>query len=70
VPVLILTTLAALANLYTLRRAWTLRNESKIPAHLKKMTILERRRTTFVFGASIVTLGIVGFEVIAHAVLH
>ncbi|HMF52495.1 MAG TPA: adenylate/guanylate cyclase domain-containing protein [Candidatus Saccharimonadales bacterium] len=70
VPVLILTTLAALANLYTLRRAWTLRNESKIPAHLKNMTTLERRRTTFVLGASIVTLGIVGFEVIAHAVLH
>ena len=70
VPVLILTTLAALANLYTLRRARALRNESKIPMHLKNMTTLEKRRTTFVLGASLVTLGIVGFEVIAHAVLH
>ncbi len=70
VPILILTTLAALANLYTLRRAQKLRNESKIPAHLKTMTTLEKRRTTFVLGASIVTLGIVASEVIAHALLH
>jgi adenylate cyclase len=70
VPILILATLAALANLYTLRRAQVLRAEAKVPAHLKTMTTLERRRTTFVLGASIVTLGIVVFEVIAHALLH
>ncbi len=70
VPILILSTLAALANLYTLQRARRLRKESKIPVHLKNMTTLEKRRTTFVLSASIVTLGIVGFEVIAHAVLH
>jgi adenylate cyclase len=69
-PILILSTLAALANLYTLRRARTLRKESKIPAHLKNMTMLEKRRTSFVLSASIVTLGIVLVEVIAHALRH
>lgn len=70
VPILILTTLAALANLYTLRHARRLRTEEKIAAHLKVMTPLEKRRTVFVLAASVATLGIVAFEVIAHRVLH
>ena len=70
VPVLILATLAALANLYTLRQARKLRLESQVPAHLKTMTTLEKRRTTFVLAASVVTLGVVVFELIAHALIH
>ena len=70
VPILALTTLVALANLYTLQRARALRREAKVPAHLKDMTVLEKRRTAFVLGASLVTLGIVIFEVIAHILLH
>ena len=70
VPVLILTTLAAAANLYTLWQARQLRLTAKVPAHLIAMTTLEKRRTAMVFGASLITLGIVGFEIIAHAVMH
>jgi hypothetical protein len=70
IPVLALTTLAALANLYTLRQARKLRIESKVPAHLKTMTKLEKRRTVFVLSASLATLGIVLFEIFAHISLH
>jgi hypothetical protein len=34
------------------------------------MTALEKRRTAMVLGASLITLGIVGFEIIAHAMMH
>jgi len=70
IPVLVLTTLAALANLYTLWHAYKLRKEAKVPAQIKTMTTLEKRRTTFVLTASVVTLGIVAFEVVAHILLH
>jgi adenylate cyclase len=70
VPVLILASLAAMANLYTLWHARKLRLEAKIAAPIKTMTTLEKRRTTFVLAASVVTLGIVAFEVIAHFLLH
>ncbi|MGH7797531.1 MAG: adenylate/guanylate cyclase domain-containing protein [Candidatus Binatia bacterium] len=70
VPILVVVTLAALANLYTLSRARKLRIEAKVPDHLKTMTTLEKRRTTFVLAASVVTLGVVVFEVIAHILRH
>lgn len=70
VPVLVLTTLAALANLYTLAHARKLRREAKVPAQLKTMTTQEKQRTTFVLAASVITLGIVAFEVVAHILLH
>jgi hypothetical protein len=34
------------------------------------MTTLEKRRTSFVLAASLITLGIVVFELIAHATMH
>lgn len=70
VPVLLLTTLAALANLYTLWHARQLRTDAKVPEQLKTMTRLEKQRTTFVLAASVITLGIVAFEVVAHRLLH
>jgi hypothetical protein len=70
IPILALTTLAALANLYTLRHARKLRAEERVPPHLKVMTSEEKRRTTFVLAASLLTLGIVAFEIIAHIMLH
>ena len=70
IPILVLATLAGLANLYTLRQARALRMESKVPAHLKTMTTLEKRRTAIVLAASLGTLGIVLFEVIAHILRH
>lgn len=70
VPVLILTTLAALANLYTLWHAKQLRQDAKVPDQLKTMTTLEKQRTTFVLAASVITLGIVAFEIVAHMLLH
>jgi class 3 adenylate cyclase len=70
IPVLVLTTLAALANLYTLWHARKLRSEEKVAAHLKTMTNLEKRRTLFVLGAALLTLAIVAFEVVAHIKLH
>ena len=70
VPVLVLTTLAACANLYTLWHARKLRSEAKVPAQIKIMTTLEKRRTTLVLATSVVTIGIVVFELIAHATMH
>jgi len=70
VPLLVLTTLAAFANLYTLWHAKKLRREAKVPDQLRTMTTLEKQRSAFVLTASAVTLGIVGFEVIAHIRLH
>jgi adenylate cyclase len=70
VPILVLSTLAATANLYTLWHARTLRAQAKVGDHLKMMTRLEKRRTVFVFTASLVTLAIVAFEIVAHRLLH
>jgi adenylate cyclase len=70
IPILLLATLAALANLYTVWQARQLRMESKVPAHLQTMTTLEKRRTAMVLTVSIVTLGIVPFEIIAHVLRH
>jgi class 3 adenylate cyclase len=70
VPILALASLAAIANLYTLWHARQLRSEERIGAHLKMMTTLEKRRTYFVFTASVVTLAIVAFEIVAHMLLH
>jgi class 3 adenylate cyclase len=70
VPILVLTTLAAVANLYTVWHARKLRVEAKVGEHLKTMTTLEKRRTIFVLSASLATLGIVAFEIVAHMILH
>ena len=70
IPILVLTTLASIANLYTLWHARKLRMEAKVAPHLATMTTLEKRRTLFVLGASLATLAIVVFEIVAHAVLH
>ncbi len=70
VPILVLTTLASVANLYTLWHARKLRIEAKVPPQLKTMTTLEKHRVTFVLAASILTLGIVVFEVVAHIATH
>ncbi|HZA56286.1 MAG TPA: adenylate/guanylate cyclase domain-containing protein [Candidatus Udaeobacter sp.] len=70
VPILVLTTAVALANLYTVWHARKLRTQEQISAHLKVMTTLEKRRTLFVLAASVATLGIVGFEIVAHIMLH
>jgi adenylate cyclase len=69
-PILVLVTLAAIANLYTLWQARKLRMDAKVGAHLAVMTTLEKRQTLFVLGASLATLGIVVFEIIAHILLH
>ena len=70
VPVLTLATLAALANLYTLWHVKRLRRDAKVPDQLKTMTTLEKQRTTLVLAASVLSLGIVAFEVVAHRLLH
>ena len=70
IPLLVLATLGAAANLYTVAHAKKLRLEAKISAHLQQMTLLEHRRTRFVLMASYVTIGMVAFEIVAHIVSH
>jgi len=70
VPVLVLTALVACANLYTLWHARKLRLDAKVPETLKTMTTLEKQRTGFVLATSAIALGIVVFEVVAHALAH
>lgn len=70
IPVLALASLAALANLYTLWQARLMRMESRVPEQLKSMTLLETRRTAIVLATAATTLAIVGFEIIAHKLMH
>lgn len=69
-PILILAVLGALANLYTLWHARTLRLQARGHSGLSVMTALESRRTFIVLGAAIATLAIVLFEVVTHSILH
>jgi hypothetical protein len=66
VPVLVLATLGAFANLYTLWRARQLRAEERLDA----MTRLEKRRTAVVAATAVATLAIVIFELITHTIRH
>jgi len=72
VPVLVVATLGALANLYTLWHARKIRQVAQKEAQEAAlgMTRLENRRTVIVLGTAVVTLFMVVFEVIAHAILH
>ncbi|QIG47581.1 hypothetical protein G5V57_07480 [Nordella sp. HKS 07] len=70
IPLLILVTLGAAANLYTVWHARKLRAHSQVPEQLRTMTALERQRTRFVLGASGITIGLVVFELVAHSMLH
>ena len=69
-PLLILVTLGACANLYAVWHARELRANSKVPEQLKTATTLEKQRTAFVLAASVITFGLVIFEVVAHILLH
>ena len=66
IPVLVLATLGALANLYTLWQARRIRAAERLGA----MTRLEKRRTAVVLATALATLAIVGFELIAHIARH
>ena len=68
IPVLILATLGALANLYTLWHARKLRAEA--PEQMAGTTRVERRRAAFVLGSAVATLFMVVFEIVAHIILH
>ena len=70
IPILVLTTLAASANLYTLWHARKLRTGAEVAPRLVMVTTLEKRRILFVLVTSLATLGIVAFEVVAHIILH
>jgi hypothetical protein len=66
VPVLIVAALGALANLYTLWHGRKIRREQELGG----MTRLEKRRTAIVLSTAVVTILMVVFEVIAHAIYH
>ena len=70
IPILILATLGALANLYTLQRARKIRLQARGAGQLEGMTALERRRTYLVLGFSTATIAIVLFEAVAHQIRH
>lgn len=70
IPLLVLVSLAAAANLYTVWHARRLRAESEVLEQLKNMTSLERTQTRLVIATSLIAFGLVAFEVIAHAALH
>ena len=70
IPLLILVTLGASANIYTVWHARQLRANAKVPEQLTTATTLEKQRTAFVLAASAITFGLVIFEVVAHILLH
>ncbi len=68
IPILIIATLGALANLYTLRRARQIR--AATAGEMAGMTRLEKRRAAVVLGTAVLTIFMVVFEIIAHIILH
>lgn len=69
-PLLLLATLGALANLYTVRHAGKLRRRAAGPEQYPLMTPLDRRRTVLVIGSAVLTIGMVVFEIVAHLIYH
>ena len=67
---LALATLGALANLYTVWHAGTLRREAQRGEQAVIMSPLGRRRTLLVTGASVLTILVVAFEIVAHIIYH
>ena len=66
IPLLTLTTLGALANLYTVWHAHGLRHAAAARGELIGMTRLEWRRTVMVVVLAILTLLVVAYELYAH----
>jgi hypothetical protein len=69
-PLLGLATLGALVNLYTVWHAKTLRRQTRAKGQFVSLTKRERRRSLWVVGASVLTLGLAAFEIIAHLIFH
>jgi len=67
---LTLATLGASANLYTVWHAGTLRRQAQRGEQAVLMSTLDRRRTLLVTGASVLTILVVAFEVVAHIIYH
>ena len=70
IPLLLLVTLGAAANLYTVWHARKLRNSPQFAEQLRTMTVLEKQRIRFVVVTSSVAIAVVLFEVVAHSLLH
>ncbi len=72
IPVLLLASLGASANLYTLWHARNLRLQAMAEGNesLGLMTAQERRRTLLVLGFAIATLVIVVLEILLHRIRH
>ena len=66
IPLLTLTTLGALANLYTVWHAHGLRRAAVARGELIGMTRLEWRRTVMVVVLAVLTLAVVAYELYAH----
>ena len=66
IPILVAASLVAVANLYTVRRKWTLRNAPSAAWRKRPVSRRERLRIGFVLASSIITLLLVFGEVWAH----
>ncbi|MFN0071442.1 MAG: adenylate/guanylate cyclase domain-containing protein [Chloroflexota bacterium] len=66
IPALILGTIGASANLYTVWHASQIRKAAQAQGQLYLTTTYERRQTRFVVGLAILTLLFVSFELYAH----
>jgi hypothetical protein len=69
VPALLLATTGALANLYTVWHARSVRLAAPAGSALSMTTALERRRARAVIALSTMTLLVVAFEVYAHSIM-
>jgi class 3 adenylate cyclase len=67
IPALVLATLGALANVYTIWRARQIRLEAPVGSPFAMTTVEERRRARAVLALAILTLLAVGFELYAHS---
>ena len=69
-PLLTLAALGALANLYTVWHAGTLRRRMRQEGQAVFMSPLDLRRTVLVAGSAVLTMAVAAFEVVAHIIYH
>ncbi|MGH9649546.1 MAG: hypothetical protein ACRD3I_03640 [Terriglobales bacterium] len=70
IPLMVLASGVALANLFMVANGWRLRRNPAAAWRVRPLTFTEKRRIGFVILASIATLALIASEIYGHHVLH
>ena len=70
IPLMVLASGVALANLFMVANGWRLRRNPAAAWRVRPLTSREKRSTGFVILASLATLALIAGEIYGHHVLH